>query len=296
MDFIPKGIIVALVTPLTDEYKINESGLRKLINYVIDGGVHGIFVSGTAGEFWAFKPEEKREIIQIALDETKGRVPVYAGAGGITTRECVLLANIAEDCGVDAVSILTPMFISPTQEELITHYKTIAENTALPVILYNNVPKTGVTLTAATVEKLAEVNNIVGIKDSSGDFTLTEEYIRRTKGKQFHVLIGRDTQIHACLCYGGSGAIAACANIAPKICVDIYEKYISGDAKGSLEAQYLLAPLRMAFNLGTHPAMLKKALEMIGIEAGPCVTPVGPMGVEEEKQLKRVLIQMKLVK
>lgn len=292
MSFKPKGILPALITPLNEDGKLNEKSFRKLIQYVIDGGVHGLFVTGTTGEFYGLTPEEKREIIQVAIDESRGRVPVYVGTGAITTKECVLLTNIAEECGADAVSVLTPMFISPSQEELIKHYTAIANSTSLPVLLYNNLPKTGVTITPKTVEKLAEIKNIVGIKDSSGDFTLTAEYIRRTKGNDFHVLAGRDTLIHACLCYGGTGSIAACANVAPRLCADIYDLYVSGDREGSLEAQYRLAPLRIAFSLGTFPAVIKEALELLGIEAGKCMEPIGVLSADERAELKKILTGM----
>ncbi len=295
-DFMPKGILPAVVTPLTPEGKVAEKALRKLINYLYEGGVHGIFVIGTTGEFYGLTDDERKTIIEVSVDELSGRLPVYVGTGGITTRECISLTNMAQECGATAVSVLTPMFISPSQDELYLHYKTIAENTDLPILLYNNPPKTGVNISPETAEKLSVIDNIVGIKDSSGDFTLTGEYIRRTRGKSFHVLAGRDTLIHACLCHGGTGAIAACANVAPKLVVEIYEKYMAGDLAGSLEAQYRLAPLRIAFNLGTFPTVIKEALSMIGIDVGPCMDPVKPMPPADRERLKKVLSQMHLLK
>lgn len=296
MNFVPKGIIPALITPLTSDGKLNEKALRKLLNFVIDNGVHTVFVCGTTGEFYGLTAEEKRELFSVTVDEVDGRVPVYAGTGGITTKECIELTKIAEECEVDAVSVLTPMFISPSQQEIYNHYRKIAESTSLPVLLYNNKPKTGVTITASTVAKLAEIDNIVGIKDSTGDMTLTAEYIRLTKDKDFSVLMGRDTLIHAGLCYGATGAIAACANVAPSLCADIYDKYMEGDIEGSLKAQYTLAPLRIAFSLGTFPTVIKESLELLGIEAGPCLAPVGTMSVEEKGKLKEILRQMGLLK
>jgi 4-hydroxy-tetrahydrodipicolinate synthase len=295
--FKPKGIIPAVITPLTNDGKFNEKAMRKLLNYLIDGGVHGLFVVGTTGEFYGLTPEEKRDIYRITMDETKGRVPVYAGTNGITTRETIMLTRIAEECRVDAVSILTPMFVAPTQEQLIKHYRTIAENTSLPVILYNNPPKTAVSLAPATVAKLAEAQNIAGIKDSSGDLTVTAEYIRLTQHiDNFSVLMGRDTLIYGALCYGATGSIAACANVAPGLCVEIYEKFIAGDLKGSLKAQFNLAPLRIAFALGTFPAVIKESLNLLGIEAGPCMEPAGPMTIDERAKLRKVLIDMGLLK
>jgi 4-hydroxy-tetrahydrodipicolinate synthase len=294
--FKPRGIIPAVITPLTAEGNFNEKAMRKLINYLIDGGVHGLFVVGTTGEFYGLSPEEKREIFQVTMDETKGRVPVYAGTNGTTTRESVMLTQLAEKCRVDAVSVLTPMFITPTQDQLITHYKTIAANTSLPVLLYNNPPKTGVTLSAPTVAKLAEVPNIVSVKDSSGDLTLAAEFIRLTRGiENFNVLMGRDTLIYGALCYGAAGSIASCANVAPRLCADIYEKYIAGDLAGALEAQFTLAPLRIAFTIGTFPAVIKESLTLLGIEAGPCMDPAGPMTGEEREKLRQVLVGMNLL-
>lgn len=292
MKLQPKGILPALVTPLTAEGCVNEQSLRKLINYVIDGGVHGVFVIGTTGEFYGLTPEEKREIIAVTVDETDGRVPVYAGTGAITTRDCIRLTNDAEEAGADAVSILTPMFISPSQAELVQHYETIADNTGLPIILYNNLPKTNVTISPAAVSELAQHPSIVGIKDSSGDFSLTGEYIRHTHQQEFAVLAGRDTLIHACLAYGGSGAIAACANVAPALCAAIYDRFVAGDLQGSLEAQRQLAPLRMAFGLGTFPAVIKEALQILGIDAGPCLSPIGPLSTDERQHLETLLRQV----
>lgn len=295
--FQPHGIIPAVITPIDAAGKFNEKAMRKLLNYLIDGGIHGLFVVGTTGEFYGLSPEEKREIFQVTVDETKGRVPVYAGTNGITTRESVALTQIAEDCRVDAVSVLTPMFIAPSQDQLIKHFQTIAANTSLPVVLYNNPPKTGVTLAAATVAQLAETPNIVSIKDSSGDLTLTAEYIRLTQGcDNFNVLVGRDTLIYGALCYGAAGSIASCGNVAPRLCADIYDKFMAGDLKGSLAAQFTLAPLRIAFTIGTFPAVIKESLELLGIEAGPCMDPVGPMSGAEREKLRGVLEQMGLLK
>ncbi len=296
-NFKPKGIIPAVITPLTSDGRFNEKQMRRLLNYLVDGGVHGLFVTGTTGEFYGLKPEEKRDIYNITLDEVKGRVPVYAGTNGITTRETVMLTGIAEECGVDAVSVLTPMFVAPSQDQLISHYKTIAENTSLPVILYNNPPKTQVSLTPSTVARLAEVPNIAGIKDSSGDMTVTAEYIRLTRQlDDFSVLMGRDTLIYGALCYGAAGSIAACANVAPRLCADIYDKFMEGDLKGSLEAQFTLAPLRIAFSLGTFPAVIKESLNMLGLEAGSCMEPAGPLTGDEREKLRKVLTDMGLLK
>lgn len=291
----PRGILPAMITPLKADGTVNEKALRDFVDFLIKGGVHGIFAVGTTGEFYGLSTEEFRDVLTITKEQTAGRVPVYAGANHITTRGSIQLAQIAEEVGVDALSVLTPMFISPTQDQLHDHFVEIARNTKLPMLLYNNQPKTGVTITANTVVKLADVSNIIGVKDSTGDFTLTAEYIRLTRGKDFHVMVGRDTLIHAALCHGAAGSVAACANVAPRLVADIYDKYRAGDVAGSLEAQFKLAPLRIAFTLGTFPTVIKESLQLLGIDAGPCFAPVGPMSAEERGKLRKILEEMELL-
>ena len=294
MTFQPKGIVPAMVTPITSDGKINVGALRKLTNYLIEGGVHGLFPVGSQGEFYALTMEEKKKVIETVVEETRGRVPVYAGTGAITTREAIALTQMAEAAGVNAVSVLTPFFITPNETELFEFYSAIARSTRLPILLYNNPGRTGVNLSANFVVRVSKIDNIVGIKDSSGDMTLMAEYIRRTDGK-FSVLAGRDTLIYGVLCYGGKGAIAATANVAPKVIVEIYEAFVAGDMKRSLEAQFRLAPLRLAFELGTFPVVIKEALNLIGIDAGSAIAPVGGIKPEAKAELGKVLKEMGLL-
>ena len=298
MSFVPKGILPAMITPMTKDFKVNIPALRKLIDYMIDGGVHGIFAIGTTGEFYALTNDEYREVLEVTVDHVAGRVPVYAGCNSIGTRQSIELTKIASEVGgIDAISVLTPYFIGLTQNEIYDHFRTIAENTDMNIILYDNAPKTHLTIKPATVAKLADIPNIVGMKDSTGDLTNTADIIGCTTraGKDFHVMMGRDSLIHAALCYGATGAVAAAANVAPKLCADIYNKYMAGDIKGSLEDQYNLVPLRVAFGLGSFPTVIKEALEMVGIEAGPCAMPTGVMTAEEKEQLKKILTGMGLI-
>ena len=295
MKFIPKGILPAMITPLTREGGVNIPALRKLIDFLIDGGVHGTFAIGTTGEFYAITNSEYQEVLEVTVDQVKGRVPVYAGANSIGTRESIALAAIAEKAGVTALSALTPYFITVTQKELYNHFVAIAGSTGLPVLLYDNSPKTHLAIKPETVEKLAMIPNIVGIKDSTGDLTNTADIISRTKGMDFHVMMGRDSLIHAALAYGATGAVAATANVAPKLVSGIYNKFVSGDIAGSLEDQYRLVPLRIAFGLGSFPTVIKESLELMGIEAGPCAAPTGPMTAGEKEQLTKILKEMKLI-
>jgi 4-hydroxy-tetrahydrodipicolinate synthase len=200
----------------------------------------------------------------------------------------VNLVRMAEDAGVDAVSILTPYYVSPTQRELYEHFLRVAEATALPILLYNNPGRTGVTLAPETVAHLAECPNVVGLKDSSGDLSRTAEFIELAP-EGFAVLMGRDTLILAGLLYGCQGAIAATANVAPSLVVEIYERYREGDLSAAKRAQERLAPLRQAFSLGTFPVVVKEAVDLIGLAGGPARGPVGPISGEARKELTRIL-------
>src|SRR5512137_1623591 len=179
--FQPKGIIPAMVTPIDKKGRINERAVRKLTNHLIKGGVHGLFPVGSQGEAFSLTFDQKEEMIRIVVDETRGRVPVYAGTGTVTTREAIETTKMAQDMGVDAVSVITPYFCIPSQKELIEHYRAVAKACPkLPILLYSNPDRTQVPFPIATVLELAQVDNIVGIKDSSGDMSITGEFIRLT--------------------------------------------------------------------------------------------------------------------
>jgi 4-hydroxy-tetrahydrodipicolinate synthase len=286
-----KGIIPAMVTPLDDQEELDEAALRRLVNYLIERGVHGLFPVGSQGEFYAFSSEEKQRVWEIVVEEASGRVPVYAGTGAITTRQVIELNKVAEKAGVNAVSVLTPFFIHPTEAELYDHYAAIAEATSLPVLLYNNPGRTGVKLSASFVARLGEHPNIAGIKDSSGDLTLTIEMVRQTDD-DFTVLMGRDSLIFAGLQHGIKGAIAATANVAPALVVEIYEAFQEGDLARALAAQEKLLPLRTAFGLGTFPVVVKDAMNMIGVPAGPARRPLRSLTGEARDKLRYVLEQV----
>lgn len=288
-----KGIIPAMVTPFDLDEQINESALRQLVDHLLNGGVHGLFPTGSQGEFYALNNYEKQKIWEIVVDQTHGLVPVYAGTGAITTRDVIILNKMAEQAGVNAVSVLTPFFITPTENELYKHYVTVADATHLPIILYNNPGRTAVNLSAGLVARLAEHPNIVGIKDSSGDLSLTLAYLQQTDNT-FSVLLGRDTLIYGGLLHGAKGSITATANVAPSLVVEIYEAFIEGDLSRSLAAQHKLAPLRYAFKLGTFPAVVKIALNLIGIDAGPARDPVGELTEESLVHLKDILAELEI--
>ncbi|MBQ4435820.1 MAG: dihydrodipicolinate synthase family protein [Clostridia bacterium] len=296
MSFTPKGIVVPIVTPVDENGKLNEKAYRDLIEYLYQGGIHGVFPFGTTGEFYAYDLGFYTHLLEVTKDAVAGRMQIYAGANHITTKGAAEIAKAVEKVGgIDALSVLTPMFVSQTQEEVYTYYKEVAAATSLPIIIYNNKPKTNVGVDPATVAKLAEIDNIVAAKDSTGDMTNAEEYIRLTRGMEFSVMMGRDTLILAGLHYGATGAIASCANVAPRIAVDIYDKFNAGDYQGALDAQFKLSALRVATNMGSFPVTLKEALKLIGHDCGDCVKPILPLHDDQREKLRKVLSEMGLL-
>jgi len=291
MKFVPTGIIPAMVTPFDKNNEICKEATIRVINHLLNGNVHGIFVSGSQGEFWALTDKEKEKIFKITVDVVDERVPVYAGTGAESTNEVIRLTKKAKDYGINAASIITPYFINPTQDELFSHYVKIANKVDIPILVYSNPGRTGVNISPSMLEKLKEeCDNVVGIKDSSGDLTITSEYIKRC-GDKFSVLAGRDTLILATLIYGGKGAIAACGNVVPDLIVKIYENFVLGNIKEALEAQYKLAPLRHAFSYGSFPVVIKEALNMMGMSVGSCREPIysSSISIENKRKLKEVL-------
>ena len=292
-DFI-KGIIVPILTPLDAEERIDEARLRRQVDYVIAGGVSGILAFGSNGEFYMVEEDDLERGLRIMVDQAAGRVPVFFGIGAIRTQKCVRLARMAAKNGASGVSVLQPMFLKPNEAELFGHFKTIADAVPdLPVLLYNNPGRVGYSMSANLVDRLAhEVPNIVGIKDTSGDITLTSELIRRTRDVGFKVFGGKDTLIYAALCHGAVGAVCTTANFMPELVLDIYNKFVAGDIAGALEAQFKLDPVRLSMDAASFPVATKDMANLRGLEAGApylpnLPTPEGPalakMRAEMEK-------------
>jgi 4-hydroxy-tetrahydrodipicolinate synthase len=284
-----RGIIPPVATPMLANEDLDLPRLRWFLDHLIEAGVHGVFVLGTNSEFYALDEKEKQQVIATAVEHVHGRVPVFAGTGAETTREAVRLTRMAEREGADGVSVITPYFIAPSQQEIFDHYRRIAENTKLPVMLYNN-PATcgGVKIEPETVARLAEVPNILGVKDSSGDLQNTCELIRVVPPR-FSVLMGRDTLIFHGLISGAKGAVPATGNIAPRLLVEIYETFARGDLTGSLAAQQRLSPIRLALALGTAPGGVKAALSLLGLSIGPCRSPVAGLPADKVPKMKACL-------
>lgn len=273
-DFI-KGVIVPIITTIDEDEKIDEKKMRAQVDFVINGGLHGILAYGSNGEFYQIDEDEMERGFEIIMDQAAGRVPVYFGIGAINTKKCIRLAKMAVKRGASGISILQPMFLKPNFDELFLHFQTIAQSVPdTPVLLYNNPGRVGYTLSSDLVEKLAhEVDNIVGMKDTSGDITQTEEFIRRNRDVGFKVFGGKDTLLYASLCIGAVGGVCTAGNFMPELIVDIYNKYISGDISAALEAQYKLNPVRLAMDVASFPVAAKDMATMRGQDVGKPYLP-----------------------
>ena len=283
-----KGIVPALITPMTRDEEVDEAGLRTLVDRLIDAGVHGLFVLGTNGEFISLSEAEKLRVARIAVEQSAGRVPVIAGTGAYATREVIALNSKMQDQGVDGLSVITPYFNGATQPELFRHYDSIARATALPVMLYTIPAKTGVQLNVDTVRRLSEIPNIRGIKDSGGDFDRLLQLINLRRD-DFAVFTGTDSMILWTLIAGGDGAVAATTNAVPSVVMSIWNNFQKGDIAAARQAQEALRPLRDAFALGTLPVVLKTAAGLLGMPAGPARSPVLPLDDAALERLKKAI-------
>ena len=276
-DFI-KGVVVPILTPIDADERIDETRLRAQVDYVIDGGVSGILAFGSNGEFYMVEEDEMERGLKLMVDQAAGRVPVYFGIGAISTRKCCRLAQMAAANGAAGISVLQPMFLKPTYAELLRHFKTIAGSVpGVPMLLYNNPGRVGYTLTADLVDELAHtVDNIVGMKDTSGDITLTSEFIRRTRDVDFKVFGGKDTLLYASLCHCAVGGVCTAANFMPELITDVYNKFAAGDLKGSLEAQFKLNPVRLSMDAASFPVAAKDMANLRGRDVGEPYLPSLP--------------------
>ena len=288
-----KGIIPPILTPMNADESVNLDAFRQEIERLLAGGVHGLFPSGTNGEAYILSFNEKLDLFAAAVDQVKGRVPVYAGTGCVSTAETIKLSMEAEKLGVDALSIITPYFAAASQKELYDHYVAVAKHVNIPIILYNIPPRTGNKILPETVAKLGrDVDVIMGAKDSSGDIENLKAYIRETRDIEgFSVLAGNDGAILTCLKEGGAGGIAGRANIWPHTIASIYDNFVAGDLEKAQAAQDAVSTIQRVFKFGNPNTVIKKATAMLGHPVGDCRAPFNYLCDEGVAELKAVLAE-----
>lgn len=291
-----KGIITPILTPMNEDESVNLDELCVQIDRLIDGGVHGIFCFGTNGEGYILDEKEKIEVLEAAIDHVKGRVPVYAGSGCISTRDTIRMSVKAQELGADVLSIITPSFAVASQKELYDHYVEVAKHVDIPIVLYNIPARTGNKLLPETVAKLAkDVDVIVGAKDSSGDWENLKAYIQQTRDleKDFYVLSGNDSLILPSLKEGGFGGIAGCSNVYPHVLSSIYNLFKEGKLEEAEAAQESIASFRAVFKYGNPNTVVKKAVAMLGYPVGECRRPFSYLCDEGIEALQKVLEENK---
>ncbi len=286
--FKPEGILPALVTPFTDDGSaVDEERLRALVNHCVELGVHGVVPCGTTGEFVNMTTEEKKHVIKIVIDEVNGKVAVVAGTGASGTTEALEMTKYAKDVGADAALIVTPFYLKPADRGIYEHYETIATKVDLPIILYNIPQCTGLPLPWQMVEDLAQIPNIVAVKDSSGQLSFILAVLEKARDK-INVLCGHDEVVIAALAAGCSGAILASANVIPDIWVQVYNHVKNGELQKARELQYKVQKIARII-AGSGAVGTKAALNMMKVKVGPVRMPLsigGELTYEAREELR----------
>ncbi len=281
------GAMVALVTPFRDG-KIDDKALKDLVEFQIAGGTDVIVPCGTTGESATLSFEEHNRVVDIVIEAVAGRVPVIAGAGSNNTSEAIVLTRHAKQAGADGVLLITPYYNKPSQEGLYQHFKAIAEDVDIPMILYNVPGRTSVDLLPETVARLAELPNIVGIKEATASLKRAAEIIEFC-GSDFALLSGDDFTFFPLLCVGGKGVISVSANVAPELVAGICDAVAAGDWARGAELNLKLQKLARAMFYETNPVPVKTALALMGRVAEELRLPLAPLSPDNHARLKQVL-------
>jgi 4-hydroxy-tetrahydrodipicolinate synthase len=281
------GSMPALVTPFKDG-KFDEATFRALVDWQISSGSHGLVPVGTTGESPTLGHAEHRQVVDVSIDEARGRVPVIAGAGSNNTAEAVEFARHAEKAGADAVLVVTPYYNKPTQEGLYLHFKAINDAIGIPILIYNIPSRSVVDMTVETMKRLAELENIVGVKDATADLGRVSRQ-RHAIGPDFIQLSGEDMTALPYMAAGGHGCISVTANVAPKLCADLMEATLKGDFATALAVQDRLIPLHQAIFVEPGVAGAKYALSLIGRVANELRLPLVPATATAESAIRRAM-------
>ncbi|MDY6910598.1 MAG: 4-hydroxy-tetrahydrodipicolinate synthase [Thermodesulfobacteriota bacterium] len=282
------GAFVAIVTPFKDG-RVDETALRDLVEFQIANGSHGIVPCGTTGESATLAFEEHERVVEVVLEQVNGRVPVVAGTGSNNTAEAIRLTKHAKECGANGALMISPYYNKPTQEGLYRHFKAVAESVDIPIIVYNIPGRTAVNIEPETLARLAEIPNIVGVKEATGSMKQITDIIRLC-GDDFTVLSGEDYITFPLLAVGGKGVISVVSNVAPKDMADLCTLYLEGKVREARDLYYRILPLCHALFYETNPAPVKAALKMMGkIASDEVRLPLVPMQPANRERLKKVI-------
>jgi 4-hydroxy-tetrahydrodipicolinate synthase len=282
-----RGVFPAIITPFKEDESLDEEGLRRNIEYLNKTGIAGIVPCGTTGESATLSFEEHKLVVEIAVECS--RVPVIAGTGPNNTREALELTRHAANAGADAALLITPYYNKPNDRGMYEHFKTIAENCSIPIILYNVPKRTGIDLKPELVKKLSLIDNIVAVKEASGSIPQLSQIIELTRESNFSVLSGDDDLTLAAMALGAKGVVSVVANVAPRRTVALAEAIANGEMEKARTLHYELAPLVRAMFLETNPIPVKTAHRLLGRAAGPLRLPLAQMAPEKEKILDEII-------
>jgi len=281
-----KGSIVALITPFKNDI-LNEDVYRKLIHYHIKNGTKGVVPGGTTGESPTLSHDEHKKIIEIAVQECNGKIPVIAGTGSNSTSEAIELSKYAEKAGSDALLVVTPYYNKPTQEGLYQHYKKINDNVGIPIIIYNIPSRSVIDMSVETMTKLYELKNIAGVKDATGDLNRVDQQLK-AMGKEFIQLTGNDDNALEFNKRGGIGAISVTANIAAKLCSD-FQNSCANNFKESEKLDKILQPVHTAMFIESNPSPVKYAASLLGMCDPDVRLPLVQVKEETKKKVSEAL-------
>jgi len=285
-----EGVLPAIITPFfrDSSMSLDLEGLESNIESLLQRGVHGIVPCGSTGESATLTFEEHETVIARTVEVVDGRVPVLAGTGSNSTAEAMRLTRSAKDAGADGALIISPYYNKPNRSGLIKHFTKLAD-LDLPIVIYNVPGRTAQNLQPDLVAELAEHPNIVGIKEASGDITQVSRIIEETQDEDFSVLSGDDAMTLPILAIGGTGVISVAANVVPGLMVEMYESFSAGDLAQAQDLHYILSPLMRAMFIDTNPIPVKKAVELLGMAAGPVRLPLDELDAARTELLKGVL-------
>jgi 4-hydroxy-tetrahydrodipicolinate synthase len=288
-----RGAITAIVTPFKNG-QLDEEAYRALIERQIEGGIHGIVPCGTTGESPTLSHAEHKRVVEICIDQVKKRVPVVAGSGSNNTTESLDLTKHAEAAGADYALMITPYYNKPTQEGLYQHYKTVADATKIPIVVYNVPGRTSVNLLPETMARLAAIPNIVGLKDATGDLKQGAKTLELC-GDKITVLSGDDFTTLPLMCVGGLGVISVVSNVVPADMAGMCNAFFKGDLDGARKLHYKMWPLIEAMFFETNPTPVKTAMKMLGTITGEVRQPLCPMSAANEEKLRGVMQKYGLI-
>jgi 4-hydroxy-tetrahydrodipicolinate synthase len=293
-----EGTTVAMVTPYTENDEIDEEGIRENINYLIEKGVNGILAAGTTGESATISHDEHRKLVDILIDEVNGRVTTIAGAGSNSSKEALGLVKHAEDTGADAALVITPYYNKPQPHGLYEHYKLMNDSADIPIVVYNVPSRTGTDIDVDTIGKVAQLDNIVAIKEASPELDKVSKIIKKMDeigNKNFQVLSGNDDLTLPMIAMGAKGVISVVGNVDPARMSQMVNYALEGDFEAAAKMHYELYDLMKVLFIETNPVPAKTALNLMDRPSGNVRLPLAPLKEENKAILKEVLEQLDLI-